>query len=81
MVTGTDIKEMDIIKAKMDKAEHETERRFLAKADFDKALVDFPTTPFPFRSKIVAASGGMTASVPYARLNGVSPLLVLGVVL
>ncbi|GKB26175.1 hypothetical protein Tco_0865576 [Tanacetum coccineum] len=28
-----------------------------AKADFDKALVDFPTTPFPFLSKIVAASG------------------------
>ncbi|GJX64403.1 hypothetical protein Tco_0298746 [Tanacetum coccineum] len=29
-----------------------------AKADFDKALVDFPTTPFPSLSKIVAASGG-----------------------
>ncbi|GKC46840.1 hypothetical protein Tco_1064562, partial [Tanacetum coccineum] len=28
-----------------------------AKADFDKALVDFPTTPFPFLSKIVVASG------------------------
>ncbi|GJR55301.1 hypothetical protein Tco_1405822 [Tanacetum coccineum] len=27
-----------------------------AKADFDKALDDFPTTPFPFLSKIVAAS-------------------------
>ncbi|GKB92053.1 hypothetical protein Tco_0964325 [Tanacetum coccineum] len=27
-----------------------------AKADFDKALDDFPTTPFPFFSKIVAAS-------------------------
>ncbi|GKD04083.1 hypothetical protein Tco_1179057 [Tanacetum coccineum] len=27
-----------------------------AKADFDKALVDFPTTPFPFLNKIVAAS-------------------------
>ncbi|GKB50014.1 hypothetical protein Tco_0900767 [Tanacetum coccineum] len=30
----------------------------LARADFDKALVDFPTTPFPFLSKIVAASRG-----------------------
>ncbi|GJZ85539.1 hypothetical protein Tco_0650878 [Tanacetum coccineum] len=122
-----------------------------AKYDFNKALVDFSTTPFPFLSKIVAASGcilsemrqsylsesfcgrgkicasslplanlcvsfalvnayyflrrfkfslsassfclsdswitrlvgmpifaGITASVPYARLNGVSPLLVLG---
>nr|GEW15879.1 hypothetical protein [Tanacetum cinerariifolium] len=28
-----------------------------AKADFDKALVDFPTTPFPFLNKIVTASG------------------------
>ncbi|GKA05021.1 hypothetical protein Tco_0684141, partial [Tanacetum coccineum] len=28
------------------------------KADFDKALVDFPTIPFPFLNKIVAASGG-----------------------
>nr|GEV26376.1 ribonuclease H-like domain-containing protein [Tanacetum cinerariifolium] len=28
------------------------------KADFDKALVDFPTTPFPFLSKIVVASEG-----------------------
>ncbi|GKF06224.1 hypothetical protein Tco_0036892 [Tanacetum coccineum] len=27
-----------------------------AKADFDKALVDFPTMPFPFLSKIAAAS-------------------------
>ncbi|GJW57778.1 hypothetical protein Tco_0104509 [Tanacetum coccineum] len=52
-----------------------------AKDDFDKALDDFPTTPFPFLSKIVAASEGMTASVPYARLNGVSSLLILGVVL
>nr|GEU89517.1 hypothetical protein [Tanacetum cinerariifolium] len=133
-----------------------------AKADFDKALDDFPTTPFPFLSKIVVSSegglpdsfrgrgktlrfhpstgeltcfflspllelivssggsepsdafmfswiqkfkfirsaslfsssdlqivllvgmpisAGMTASVPYVRLNGVSPLLVLGVVL
>ncbi|GJX49775.1 hypothetical protein Tco_0276620 [Tanacetum coccineum] len=29
-----------------------------AKANFDKVLVDFLTTPFPFLSKIVAASGG-----------------------
>ncbi|GJT45742.1 hypothetical protein Tco_0954457 [Tanacetum coccineum] len=29
-----------------------------AKADFDKALNDFPTTPFPFLSKIDAASEG-----------------------
>nr|GEX08719.1 hypothetical protein [Tanacetum cinerariifolium] len=29
-----------------------------AKADFGKALDDFPTTPFPFLSKIVAASEG-----------------------
>ncbi|GJV51128.1 hypothetical protein Tco_1446869 [Tanacetum coccineum] len=28
------------------------------KADFDKALVDFPTTPFPFLSKIAATFGG-----------------------
>nr|GEX75275.1 hypothetical protein [Tanacetum cinerariifolium] len=50
-------------------------------ADFNKALVNLPTTPFPFLNKIVAASRGMTASVPYVRLNGVSLLLVLGVVL
>ncbi|GJY87313.1 hypothetical protein Tco_0501941, partial [Tanacetum coccineum] len=34
-----------------------------AKADFDKAVVDFPTTPFPFLSKIVAASGGTLSDV------------------
>ncbi|GKD19149.1 hypothetical protein Tco_1208307 [Tanacetum coccineum] len=34
-----------------------------AKADFDKALVDFPTTPFPFLSKITAASGGTLSDV------------------
>nr|GFA59272.1 hypothetical protein [Tanacetum cinerariifolium] len=28
------------------------------KADFDKALVDFPTTPFPFLGKVVATAGG-----------------------
>ncbi|GKC04222.1 hypothetical protein Tco_0995832 [Tanacetum coccineum] len=33
------------------------------KADFDKALVDFPTTPFSFLSKIVAASGGTLSDV------------------
>ncbi|GJY04923.1 hypothetical protein Tco_0370863 [Tanacetum coccineum] len=32
-------------------------------ADFDKALVDFPATPFPFLSKIVAASGGTLSDV------------------
>ncbi|GJT97489.1 hypothetical protein Tco_1093007 [Tanacetum coccineum] len=112
-----------------------------AKADFDKALIEFPTTPFPYHGKIDAAAGGtlfevtqvlpdkhirsvtpiyvaqpianenadqvpfehdvddsasnswitllvgmpisegITASVPYARLNGISPFLVLGVVL
>ncbi|GJY51083.1 hypothetical protein Tco_0441930 [Tanacetum coccineum] len=34
-----------------------------AKADFDKALVDFPTTPFPFLSKIVVASEGTLFNV------------------
>ncbi|GJW47659.1 hypothetical protein Tco_0079305 [Tanacetum coccineum] len=34
-----------------------------AKADFDKALDDFPTTPFPFLSKIVAASEGSLSDV------------------
>ncbi|GJR03618.1 hypothetical protein Tco_0526602 [Tanacetum coccineum] len=29
-----------------------------AKADFDKALVYFPTTPFPFLGKVAAAAGG-----------------------
>nr|GEV25365.1 hypothetical protein [Tanacetum cinerariifolium] len=52
-----------------------------AKDDFDKALVGFPTTQFPFLGKVAAAAGGMTASVPYAGLNSVSPLLILGVVL
>ncbi|GKC51354.1 hypothetical protein Tco_1074099 [Tanacetum coccineum] len=32
-------------------------------ADFDKALDDFPTTPFPFLSKIVAASEGSLSDV------------------
>nr|GEX75237.1 hypothetical protein [Tanacetum cinerariifolium] len=50
-------------------------------ADFNKAPVAFPTTSFPFLGKVDAAAGGMTALVPYARLNGVSPLLALGVVL
>ncbi|GJU73915.1 hypothetical protein Tco_1265320 [Tanacetum coccineum] len=34
-----------------------------AKTDFDKALVDFPTTPFPFLGKIVVASGGTLSEV------------------
>ncbi|GKB27123.1 hypothetical protein Tco_0866524, partial [Tanacetum coccineum] len=34
-----------------------------AKADFDKALDDFPTTPFPFRSKIDAAFEGSLSDV------------------
>ncbi|GKE40769.1 hypothetical protein Tco_1464174, partial [Tanacetum coccineum] len=33
------------------------------KVDFDKALDDFPTTPFPFLSKIVAASEGSLSDV------------------
>ncbi|GKE82426.1 hypothetical protein Tco_1552426, partial [Tanacetum coccineum] len=35
-----------------------------AKADFDKALDDFPTTPFPFLSRIVSASKGGLPDVP-----------------
>ncbi|GJZ84291.1 hypothetical protein Tco_0649630 [Tanacetum coccineum] len=67
----------------------------VVEADFNEALVAFPTTLFPFLGKIVVAAGdpwivllvgmpisaGITTSVPYARLNGVSPLLVLGIVL
>ncbi|GJT23131.1 hypothetical protein Tco_0893068 [Tanacetum coccineum] len=34
-----------------------------AKADFDKALVGFPTTPFPSLGKIVAAAGGTLSKV------------------
>ncbi|GJT09254.1 hypothetical protein Tco_0856296 [Tanacetum coccineum] len=34
-----------------------------AKVDFDKAMDDFPTTPFPFLSKIVAASEGSLSDV------------------
>nr|GEU91895.1 transposase (putative), gypsy type [Tanacetum cinerariifolium] len=34
-----------------------------AKVDFDKALVDFPTTPFPFLGKIIAAAGGTLPEV------------------
>nr|GEX98022.1 hypothetical protein [Tanacetum cinerariifolium] len=34
-----------------------------AKADFDKALVDFPTTPFPFLGKVVTATGGTLSEV------------------
>ncbi|GJR48812.1 hypothetical protein Tco_1316915 [Tanacetum coccineum] len=39
------------------------------KADFDKALVDFPTTPFPFLGKIVAASGGTLFEVTQVLLD------------
>ncbi|GKB91676.1 hypothetical protein Tco_0963948, partial [Tanacetum coccineum] len=35
-----------------------------AKSDFDKALVDFPTTLFPFLGKIVAAAEGPTPAGP-----------------
>ncbi|GKE10579.1 gypsy type transposase [Tanacetum coccineum] len=34
-----------------------------AKADFDKAFVDFPTTPFPFLGKIVAVAKGTLPEV------------------
>ncbi|GJX59457.1 hypothetical protein Tco_0290847, partial [Tanacetum coccineum] len=34
-----------------------------AKADFDRALVGFPTTPFPFLGKIIAATGGTLSKV------------------
>nr|GEW21083.1 hypothetical protein [Tanacetum cinerariifolium] len=34
-----------------------------AKDDFDKALVNFPTTPFPFLGKITAAAGGTLPEV------------------
>ncbi|GKG45889.1 hypothetical protein Tco_0498335 [Tanacetum coccineum] len=40
-----------------------------AKAGFDKALVDFPTTPFPFLSKIVAASGETLSEVTQVLLD------------
>ncbi|GJR09069.1 hypothetical protein Tco_0791721 [Tanacetum coccineum] len=40
-----------------------------AEADFDKALVDFPTIPFPFLNKIVAASGGTLSEVTQVSLD------------
>ncbi|GKB19146.1 hypothetical protein Tco_0853069, partial [Tanacetum coccineum] len=40
-----------------------------AKADFHKALVDFPTTPFPFLNKIDAASGGTLSKVTQVLLD------------
>ncbi|GJQ97445.1 hypothetical protein Tco_0008584 [Tanacetum coccineum] len=47
------------------------------KADFDKALVDFPTTPFPFLNKISAASGGtlfeVTQVLPDKHIHSVIP--------
>ncbi|GJX76065.1 hypothetical protein Tco_0322876 [Tanacetum coccineum] len=36
-----------------------------AKADFDKSLVDFPTTLFPFLGKVVAAAGGTLSDVAH----------------
>ncbi|GKA81458.1 hypothetical protein Tco_0788150 [Tanacetum coccineum] len=42
---------------------------FSAKADFDKALDDFPTTSFPFLSKIVAASEGSLGDVAQILLD------------
>ncbi|GJW52972.1 mitochondrial proton/calcium exchanger protein-like protein isoform X1 [Tanacetum coccineum] len=36
-----------------------------AKADFDKALVGFPTTPFPFLGKVAAAAGGTLFDVAH----------------
>ncbi|GKA37261.1 hypothetical protein Tco_0723826 [Tanacetum coccineum] len=48
-----------------------------AKADFDKALVDFPTTPFPFLNKIVAAYRGtlseVTQVLPNKHIRSVIP--------
>ncbi|GKA22796.1 hypothetical protein Tco_0708758 [Tanacetum coccineum] len=36
-----------------------------AKADFDKALVGFPTTPFPFLSKVATTTGGTLFDVAH----------------
>nr|GEU98988.1 hypothetical protein [Tanacetum cinerariifolium] len=52
-----------------------------AKADFDKALVDFPTTPFPYLNKIDAASGGtlfeVTQVFPDKNIRSVIPYYVV----
>nr|GEV92084.1 reverse transcriptase domain-containing protein [Tanacetum cinerariifolium] len=48
-----------------------------AKADFNKALVDFPTTPFPFLNKIYMASGGtlfeVTQVLPKKHIRSIIP--------
>ncbi|GJZ47851.1 hypothetical protein Tco_0601683 [Tanacetum coccineum] len=36
-----------------------------AKVDFDKALVGFPTTPFPFLGKVATAAGGTLSDVAH----------------
>ncbi|GKC44866.1 hypothetical protein Tco_1062588, partial [Tanacetum coccineum] len=52
-----------------------------AKADFHKALVDFSTTPFPFLSKIVAASGCILSEVnqvlPDKHIRSIIPTFVV----
>ncbi|GJX16803.1 hypothetical protein Tco_0217635 [Tanacetum coccineum] len=52
-----------------------------AKADFDKALVDFPTIPFPFLSKIVTAFRGtlfeVTQVLPDKHIRSVLPASVV----
>ncbi|GKE54387.1 hypothetical protein Tco_1489543 [Tanacetum coccineum] len=40
-----------------------------AEADFNKALVAFPTTPFPFLGKVVAAAGGALSEVTQILLD------------
>ncbi|GJY15656.1 hypothetical protein Tco_0386078 [Tanacetum coccineum] len=51
-----------------------------AKADFDKALIDSPTTPFPFLGKIVAAARGtlpeVTQVLPDKQIHSVTSVLV-----
>ncbi|GJT27436.1 hypothetical protein Tco_0907711 [Tanacetum coccineum] len=39
-----------------------------ANVDFDKALVDFPTTPFPFLGKVAAVAGGTLSDVAQSLL-------------
>ncbi|GJW96562.1 reverse transcriptase domain-containing protein [Tanacetum coccineum] len=53
-----------------------------AKSDFDKALVDFPTTLFPFLGKIVAAAEGtLPEELLQAPTNGVRDVIVVPPVL
>ncbi|GKA91536.1 hypothetical protein Tco_0813406 [Tanacetum coccineum] len=40
-----------------------------AKVDFDKALVGFPTTPFPFLDKVVAAARGTLSDVAHILMD------------